>query len=46
MQIEKLHLKLEVPRIYLGEISSLAMNLKYEVQYEYFTFVQPNIQNT
>ena len=32
MQIQKLHLKIEVPKIYLGELSALGMNLKYELQ--------------
>ena len=38
MQIQKIHLKLEVPRIYLGYISGLGMNLKYEVQQYIFHF--------
>ena len=38
MLILKLHLKLEFPWIYLGELSALGMNLKYEVQQYIFHF--------
>ena len=38
MQIEKNHTKLEDPRIYLGELSPLGLNVKYEVQQYIFHF--------